>query len=87
MSVKNVTANNVTGAVFGTTDVLAHNFSTLAFNDMYSFSQELVQYFQNIIYFYKLNTPDQTGLDPSRPQDSFFDNVNLNVKFFYNVSF
>jgi len=76
MSVYNLTAKNVTGPIFQTVDVLAHNFSTLSFNEMYT-SQELKKALQSVIYFSKINNLAAVGIDLSRPKDTFFDNVNL----------
>jgi len=76
MNVYNVTATNTTGPLFQAVDILAHNFSTLSFNEMYT-SQELNASLQSMIYFAKTNAFSETGLDPSRSQDTFFDHIDL----------
>ena len=83
MNAYNVTANNVTGPVFQTTNVLAQNLSTLSFNNMYT-SQQLFKGVQIIIYVSNIDNFGRTGLDPSRSRDIFFDNINLNVKKIFN---
>jgi len=79
MNVYNLTANNVTGPLFQINDVLAHNFSQLSFNNMYT-SQKQDTNQQYIISLAKVKDLVKKGLDPNRPRDSFFDNLNLNVR-------
>jgi len=80
MNVYNLTANNVTGPLFQTNDVLAHNFSTISLNSMYTSQKQDVSR-QYILYFAKISDLVKKGLNPNKPRDSFFDNLNLNVKF------
>jgi len=81
MNVYNVTANNVTGPIISTNDVIAQNFSTFSLNNMYT-SQELDPNLQSMIYVLKNNDFGRTGLDPSRSRDTFLDNINLSVRRF-----
>lgn len=76
MSLYNITANNITGPLFQISDVMAHNFSKINFNNMYiSKKDSSDNYF--IFYFSKI-TLVKKGLNTSKPRDTYIDNFNLN---------
>jgi len=77
MNIYNLTANNVTGPLFQTTDVLAHNFSTISLNNLYTVQREDFSG-QYVLSFAKVKDFGKKGLNSAKPKDSYFDNFNLN---------
>jgi len=76
-NVNNLTANNVSGQVIESLDVLSQNFSDFSLNDMAT-TKNLSITLQNLIQIAKMSDLTKKGLDIRKPRDTYLNNINLN---------